>query len=369
MTYSTPKTYSASTKVSVSDRNVYERDNVTWLHDADAAATRLTSGLGSGTSVGEQTWTRVPLNSSDYANPAGMFDEQEPTRLTIVEDGVYVASGSVLFADVVATGNHAVAIRKNGGEWLGRNQSYKPNKTNGPGVTVTVVAALSAGDYLELWAWQDTGSGRDLTPEVEPVLAVARIRDDSPTAHTTSWPGTKTYTSTEVLNAAADLNTYERDAIEYLHDVPACHASQLVGLGSEQSITEGTWTVLNLNQEEYDTGSMHSTVTNNSRITVPETAVYFIEGKMEWFPTATSHTLRAALRVNGTTFIAYQSGATNTSNSVPSPMCVSRIDQLTANDYVELVVLHYDVSGTAALSVHGTGGEAPSLSVTRLRDS
>jgi hypothetical protein len=61
-----------------------------------------------------------------------------------------------------------------------------------------------------------------------------------------------------------------RDDLEFLIDPPCCS----VKASSAQSLTNGVTTALNAATENFDNNAMHSTVTNNSRITIQTAGRY-----------------------------------------------------------------------------------------------
>ena len=107
---------------------------------------------------------------------------------------------------------------------------------------------------------------------------------------------------------------------------------------ANQSISNNTLTAVTFNSEFFDTNSFHSTVTNTSRITVPTTGYYQVNGILTWRANTNAGDLYSYLKVNGTTNLAtpwIESGAANDGVTIS----ISTIANLTANDYLELYVL------------------------------
>lgn len=107
---------------------------------------------------------------------------------------------------------------------------------------------------------------------------------------------------------------------------------------ANQSISNNTLTAVTFNSEFFDTNSFHSTVTNTSRITVPTTGYYQVNGILTWRANANAGDLYSYLKVNGTTNLAtpwIESGAANDGVTIS----ISTIANLVANDYLELYVL------------------------------
>lgn len=147
---------------------------------------------------------------------------------------------------------------------------------------------------------------------------------------------------------AADLN----DAIA----APACSCRR----STNQSINNATDTVITLDTELFDVGSMHSTVTNTSRITIPTGGggTYLICGQVT-FAANTTGQRNLDIWKNGTTRI----GNDRKNMTVASQECTLSIlmfEKLVATDYIELRV-QQDSGG--ALNVLTKDPWSPSLAV------
>ncbi len=124
-----------------------------------------------------------------------------------------------------------------------------------------------------------------------------------------------------------------------------------------QSISNTTDTTISLDSEYYDYGNLHSTSTNNSRLTAAVAGVYRISGSVNFASNGTG--IRVAyIRLNGTTDIAGQTGPSSGTNS--TSLTVDTMYYLNANDYVTLVV--YQSSG-GSLNVNSSGNLSPELSM------
>lgn len=113
--------------------------------------------LGAAQSLASATLTAIEFDTEEF-DTDGLWTVSSPTRLTITLDGVYVISGRVLFAP--AGGNRIVQIDANGTTTLTKNQV--------PGVSsatwslpVATVAELSASDFVELMAQQNSAGSLD----------------------------------------------------------------------------------------------------------------------------------------------------------------------------------------------------------------
>jgi hypothetical protein len=109
-------------------------------------------------SVNSGTSTALNLNSED-SDANGMHDTvTNNTRVTVGVTGSYKAHGRALFA-TNATGQRIIFIRKNGTTEMAKVIVAKNDGTNATAIEVHMATeALTAGDYLELIAFQDSGA-------------------------------------------------------------------------------------------------------------------------------------------------------------------------------------------------------------------
>lgn len=113
-------------------------------------------------------------------------------------------------------------------------------------------------------------------------------------------------------------------------NTPAFYANRT----SSQSITTGTWTKVQFDNEVYDTGSAYDPTTNY-RFTVPsgEGGKYFISGQSRLLGVYLSWG-QLGIYKNGT--IIAQNGGQYGTNDYRYPLNVSRVLELSAGDYIEI---------------------------------
>lgn len=111
--YTTPKTYSATTFVSVSDRNVYESGNVEYLHEIPACELKATAdGAQSPQSISPLIWTKtepmttVTFDTEDTGNNDGMA---QAGTIVVPETAAYLVGGRVKWDAISAVLNVGVA--------------------------------------------------------------------------------------------------------------------------------------------------------------------------------------------------------------------------------------------------------------------
>lgn len=123
-----------------------------------------------------------------------------------------------------------------------------------------------------------------------------------------------------------------RDDLEFLVAPPQCS----FGHSTTQNVNTSTWTALAGNTENYDTDTMHSTVTNNSRATIVTAGKYDINILASY--AADGAGLRSSrLLVNGSTSHEL-SNLPSVGAGAPTRINGSRTLVLAAADYVECQV-------------------------------
>ncbi len=130
------------------------------------------------------------------------------------------------------------------------------------------------------------------------------------------------------------------------------------------TVNNSTVTTLTFNSEDFDTASMHSTVSNTGRITIPVSGKYLFVGNAIWDPFSGGKVqlyMNITHAAGGTTVFARVEHAP-TGAADNTSQCVVGIYNLLVNDYVEL--LAYQNSGSNRLIV--TSGVFPSFMAHRI---
>ncbi len=281
--------------------------------DIDACRVYNTAAV----SISNSTDSVISFNSERFDFGNLHSTSTNTSRITVAADGIYTISGSINFA-VNSSGIRALYVRHNGTTDIA-GQSAPANASNSTSLSINTIYALSAGDYVELFAYQTSGSSLNVTAggNYSPEFSLVYLKDQA--------DGTRVYN-----NAA-------------------------------QSISNTTDTAIALNSERYDFGNLHDTSTNNSRITASVGGIYQISGSVNFAANATG--LRVLyIRYNGTTDIAGQSAPGNGSNS--TSITTSTLYHLDAGDYIEMFA--YQASG-GSLNVTSGGNYSPELSLQLVR--
>ncbi len=128
-----------------------------------------------------------------------------------------------------------------------------------------------------------------------------------------------------------------------------------------QAITTVTATALSLNQERYDTDTMHDTVTNNSRMTIQTAGKYLLVGNVRWAANDTGYR-QTYFYLNATTNIGASriQAVTGTQITIQT---ISTIYDFSASDYIELYVIQ---NSGGNLNVDTNGNYTPEFMAQRI---
>jgi hypothetical protein len=111
----------------------------------------------------------LSYDTSDF-NVGGVFSTTQPTRMTAPVAGRYLITASVRWASNSA-GRRALALELNGTAAQIARSNVSPYLQGAaafnPEQTVGSVYQLKAGDYVEVWAYQNSGAPLDLQSTVD----------------------------------------------------------------------------------------------------------------------------------------------------------------------------------------------------------
>lgn len=132
----------------------------------------------------------------------------------------------------------------------------------------------------------------------------------------------------DILTAACMTQVRNND--EFLIDPPVC----VVFNSAATILTTAVTLYLAADSEVSDNAAMHSTVTNNTRITATVAGRYLLIGTVDFATHATGER-DVRFRVNGTTNVPTSKGAPNPSGSQSTTVTGVRMIQMAVGDYVE----------------------------------
>jgi hypothetical protein len=142
-----------------------------------------------------------------------------------------------------------------------------------------------------------------------------------------AWTTPKTWSTNEVVTAA-NANTHWRDNLSFLGSPPSCAVSH----STSPLVSDSTFTVMSADTELFDTDTMHSTVSNTSRITATTAGRYELKVTMRFGINGAGSRI-IAYRINGGSNIQIASYP----NAGAQETVISGWDTvvLAATDYVE----------------------------------
>lgn len=133
-------------------------------------------------SINSGAWTAIQLNAEYFDDvPSGTTEmhsnSTNNTRITCRVDGTYQIVGNVQW-DSDATGDRMSGIRLNGSTFVGLNTT-RARVSGSTNVNVSTTIKMTAGDYVELMAYQDRGSAlntiHDASHQHATVMSVTRM--------------------------------------------------------------------------------------------------------------------------------------------------------------------------------------------------
>jgi hypothetical protein len=113
-----------------------------------------------------------------------------------------------------------------------------------------------------------------------------------------------------------------------------------------QSCNNATQTIVNFDAEISDNNAMHSTVTNNSRITINVAGLYVAGFSGEFATAADYQRVMASILLNGATVIA-RDQIPGTVTNAPARPTATTVRHFDAGDYIEAQAFHQNGAATA----------------------
>ena len=152
---------------SPADNDVLTWDAATRSWGPAAAAGAAFSGAqavaGAATTVPTTTDTALALSTETYDTDSFHDNSTNNSRLTAPRDGYYFVTGEVAGAD---TSDYTIVgyIKRNG-TVVGRAAQRIASGGGQLGVAVTTVVSMTSGQYVELFAWQNSGADRSVVAQ------------------------------------------------------------------------------------------------------------------------------------------------------------------------------------------------------------
>lgn len=171
-------------------------------------------------------------------------------------------------------------------------------------------------------------------------------------------PTTKTVAVGDKITAA-DYNTYTRDDMAFVIAPPRCSVYNSAVL----TPVTATWTVHTWDTEYYDTDTMHSTVSNTSRLVATTAGLYDTKAQIAFAANATGiRALQVRKNSAGNSASGTRIGwAYISANGAGGQQSITfdKDVQMTASDYLELFI--YQSSGAGLATIAGDGDSFMSM--------
>jgi len=172
------------------------------------------------------------------------------------------------------------------------------------------------------------------------------------------WTLATTRSSGYKVTAASDWNVLV-DNSNWFGSGTASVGRPSVGATSTSTTTvaAATWTLMTFSAEDWDTASMHSTVTNTSRLTIPTDGdgLYLITGHVTMANVNQVDAAQIMFRKNSAgdyntgTMIAQQSNMMTETGLILTGLSLTTMCKLVAGDYLEMFI-RQDHSASVALT-------------------
>lgn len=125
-----------------------------WLGNIEGISKVRAYRATSSQTIATDTLTKVQFNAESY-DSQGEFDSTTNYRFTATKAGYYAIIASLIWSDNVATKVYELRISKNGAE-VAKTWVVGSDGGNTP-VTLSDIIYLAAGDYIEIYGFQNTG--------------------------------------------------------------------------------------------------------------------------------------------------------------------------------------------------------------------
>jgi hypothetical protein len=345
-----PQTWTEAQRVRVQDLYRDVSGTVAW-------ARRRTQFMGIQTaaqSISSSTFTALDLDTELIDTDAGHSLTTNISRWTAPTStnttDYYLINGYVPFNYSGGTASTFITgLRINGA-----GTTFEGNKIGATsahivdGMVIDLIG-LSAGDYVQLMGWQNTGSSQNTAVSAKTPSLNIRWACSSP-ATSVNLPSPHTWLDSDLATADATgtsgghtlvpFNREIRDPIRWLNRPPTL---RVTSAGTSQTIAANTWTAITMVTETIDTHAMWAASPNPTRIVCAQPGLYLIVGLFAVDADATPSSyvqarIRHTIAAGGTADYYGQSSMRATGASSPGDaVYATAMIRMVANDYIELL--------------------------------
>ncbi len=174
---------------------------------------------------------------------------------------------------------------------------------------------------------------------------------------------TGSYPDPSIAGGAVDSAKVQNGSLgaeELSSSIPAARVTN----GGGEFVPDGAFTVLDFDQEHYDTAGMHDNGSQSSRLTAPVSGVYQLSASIEWdAPQATEQLILVKNGVGGSsgTWLGENTGVFP---NIDAGQVIGAVARLNAGDYVEVIVRQVNGGAITASIRPDAGSMAESLGAT-----
>lgn len=173
-TVPSPRTWAVGELLTAAKLNTDLRDGLNFLLSPRRALLHKTANQTLGNSV----WVAITWDSEQYDNDSGHSDVTNPSRYTAQTAGWWEFHSEFMFFNVSGGDRGARFLRNGTGNPFGEHVRGVTTSTSN-GASIHGWALLSVGDYVETYAYQNTGVSSGMSPAY----------DNSPAYMTARWVG------------------------------------------------------------------------------------------------------------------------------------------------------------------------------------
>jgi len=164
--WTTPITFTAASQLTAAQLNTYVRDNTNYLFSPPACSIQKAADFSITSSATPVVVSFQPAGGPDYdTNPTMHSNTTNPTRITMNTGGVYSVKAGIKW-QTASGGARYLLIRRNGGTADICNDSRLPLASDNSWQNVSRDHLVNAGDYVEMYVAQTSGSGLNILGSV-----------------------------------------------------------------------------------------------------------------------------------------------------------------------------------------------------------
>ena len=328
-----------------------------WACGASVTENSVSIVRSAAQSIGTGAWTALTFASEEYDNGSMANVPTQNTRITVPTGagGRYLVSASSSY-DANATNGRWLALYKNGVNIYYCNVPGSSLLGGAQGLNCSWVIDATAGDYYELWTYQNSGGALN--------SGSSRMTMNKLGGGSGGGGGSSTLAGLTDVALTTPTNgqalVYNSTTSKWEAGLGFAGASGTAWRSTSFTPSINTWTDLPLSSGNAAlAGVTHSTSTNPERMTVTATGKYIVAYAVGTTYSPGGSTNFGRLAVNGTILTGSQALVSESNNSYQSNIARTMVVSLNAGDYVTLQVFQNAAGNSfndGVLSIASVGG-------------